>query len=579
VILAGPGAGKTRLLVAKAAYLASHEIDPPQRVACLTFATEAAEEIRRRLRALHPDSIQIATCSTVHAFCLSEILTPFSAAAGFPPIAAHSVIDATQQQALRIRAYDEARITDDPRFSSDRDIACRRALFSGQGIDRFSHDVVYAARFYDRMLADSGLLDFESMVGRALQLLRERPTLCRIVASRFPWLLVDEYQDLGPVLHSIVTVLQGLGVHIFAVGDADQSIHGFTGSDPRYLLELADRRDFRITRLHVNYRSGHVIVDAAARVLGEDRGYRPSDGAGPGLLDHQPVPGGITRQAQHTAVVVSRLIAEGALPHEISVLYARNRRRYPICDWIVEELNNNALPLLHERARKWPHGRIVRFLQRLASWQVDRQAGRGMNSIVRFDDLAEAYSTLRSVSWHRTSERLAARVKLWDALQRPITVDDGLTEWVRQIDISLGLSELLRREAETQEASALSELVETSWSGVAIAEFISNVEASGKVTVTTYHASKGREWPYVVLPFLQEGIVPDWPLDYGRPYLPSDAMIAEQRRLFYVALTRAQRAAVLIYSPGYGIPTSMYAFHASPSRFITELPGFPSEVA
>jgi DNA helicase II / ATP-dependent DNA helicase PcrA len=509
----------------------------------------------------------------VHAFCLSEILTPFSAAAGFSPIAANSVISFSQQETLRIRAYDEAGISEDPKYSVDRDVACRRALFSGQGIDRFANDVIHAARFYDRMLTDSGLLDFEAMVGHALQLLRERPILCRVIAGRFPWLLVDEYQDLGPVLHGIVTTLENAGSKICAVGDPDQSIHGFTGSDPRYLLELTGKPEFKVTRLEVNYRSGHVIIAAAAQVLGEDRGYRPRQGSGQGLLDHQPIPGGIGVQASYTATTVRRLILEGALHHEIAILYPRNRRKYPVCDWIVQELKRTGIPFLNERERKWPMGRIVRFLQRVASWQVDYHAGRGMDSVVRFEDLAETYAFMRSSSSHKVGERLASRVKLWDAVQNPLAADGSLTDWVRTIDVALDLHVLLRREAESQEASALSELSGPGVAAVTIAEFISKVEVSGKVTVTTYHAAKGREWPYVVLPFLQEGIVPDWPLDYGRPYLPGDAKIAEQRRMFYVALTRAERAAVLIYSPGYS-SASPPTFHTSPSRFIAALPGF-----
>ena len=561
------------MLVAKCAYLSCCEVEAPQRIGCVTFGTEAAEEIRRRLRILYPEAARKTACATVHAFCLSEILTPFSAAAGFPPIAANSVINFAQQETLRIRAYDEAGISEDPKYSVDRDVACRRALFSGQGLDRFANDVIHAARFYDRMLTDSGLLDFEAMVGRALQLLRERPALCRIVAGRYPWLLVDEYQDLGPVLHGIVTVLENAGSKICAVGDPDQSIHGFTGSDPKYLLELADKPGFKETRLEVNYRSGHVIVNAAAQVLGENRGYRPREGSGQGLLDHQPIPGGIGVQASYTASTVSRLILEGALPHEIAILYPRNRRRYPICDWIVGELKRAGIPFLNERARRWPTGRIVRFLQRVATWQIDYHVGRGMDSVVRFEDLAETYASMRSFSSHKVGERLASRMRLWDTLQNPLAIDESLMDWVRAIDAALDLHVLLRREAESQEASALSELSRPSTSVVTIAEFISNVEASGKVAVTTYHAAKGREWPYVVLPFLQEGIVPGWPLDYGRPYLPGDVMVAEERRMFYVALTRAEQAAILIYSPGYS-PASAPTFHTSPSRFITALPGF-----
>jgi DNA helicase-2/ATP-dependent DNA helicase PcrA len=155
---------------------------------------------------------------------------------------------------------------------------------------------------------------------------------------------------------------------------------------------------------------------------------------------------------------------------------------------------------------------------------------------------------------------------------------EDLPTWVTRLDQALGLTNLVSRDAEAEEIAALRQLRGPRWSTTAIAEFAGDVEATGKIVVTTYHSSKGREWPYVILPALQEGVAPDWPLDYGKPYLPNTDMVAEERRLFYVALTRAQRAAVLIYTPG-GTPNATNpTFHISPSRFITNLPGFTWQV-
>ncbi|MFI7438699.1 ATP-dependent helicase [Nonomuraea indica] len=573
VVLAGPGAGKTRILVAKAAYLATTEVTDPQRVACVTFATKAAEEIRQRLRALYAIADRIVSCATVHSFCLHEILIPFASIAGYPPVSPRSVIDEDDQFTMRVRAYREAGLYEDPRYSEFRDIACRRAIFAGESADRFGPQAVMAARIYDDLLMQAGVLDFEAMVGRSLQILRERPMVRHLIKTRFPWLVIDEYQDLGPVMHGIVAVLRDTGTHIFAVGDPDQSIHGFTGSDPRYLVALAEDPQFHVEPLKINYRSGHVLVDAAAKVLGEDRGYEAHSEHNPGVIDYQIVAGGIREHADHVAKLAASLIYSDVSPHEIGVLYPRNRKKAPIRDWLVSALAKYGLPFHAENSRPWPRGRICGFLQKVASWQLTMKSGMGTKPASSFDELVETYTALRAVSWHHPSERLAARVALWETLAGWDRPEETLSTWVARVDKELNLTELLSRNPEAQELKCLHALQGPKYAEYQLSEFSGDVEVQGKIALTTYHSSKGRQWPYVILPALQEGVVPDWPLDYGRPYPPGRAKVSEERRLFYVALTRAQRTAVLVYS---GTLCDTLTHHRSASRFLANLPGVPS---
>ena len=313
-------------------------------------------------------------------------------------------------------------------------------------------------------------------------------------------------------------------------------------------------------------------------MLGEDRGYQANDRSDPGILDHQPVPGGIPKHAQRTAHIVTDLIAAGIAPHEIAVLYPRNRKKIPLRDWLVNAFDAANLPVATERAQPWPRGRIVAFLQKIANWQLSRQTSRAHPTAARFDELADDYAALRTLSWHHVNERLAARVDLWQAVVPAVNPDQDLPTWVTRLDQTLSLTPILLRTADAQETAALRQLRSARWPTATIGEFAGDVEAVGKIVVTTYHSSKGREWPYVILPALQEGVVPDWPLDYGRPYLPGLAKVAEERRLFYVALTRAQRAAILIYTPGPTATMRYPTFHASPSRFITHLPGFNGNI-
>lgn len=136
-----------------------------------------------------------------------------------------------------------------------------------------------AESFEDGLLKE-GLIDFEGMVTTALELITRHAWIRDLLAARFPWLLVDEYQDLGGPLHQIVTTLaNGGAIKVFAVGDPDQTIYDFTGANPKYLEALTGRRDFEQIRLKFNYRSGQRLIDASQAALApaKPRGYQAGE--------------------------------------------------------------------------------------------------------------------------------------------------------------------------------------------------------------------------------------------------------------------------------------------------------------
>jgi DNA helicase-2/ATP-dependent DNA helicase PcrA len=143
---------------------------------------------------------------------------------------------------------------------------------------RAEEELAAWAEAYEAALRQQGLIDYDDMVIFGQRLIIEHDWVLPLVQAKFPIIAVDEYQDLGVALHRMVKRLafEG-GVRLFAVGDADQSIYGFTGADGALLLELADRRDVETVRLQLNYRSGAGIVNASEMVLGEVRGYRAND--------------------------------------------------------------------------------------------------------------------------------------------------------------------------------------------------------------------------------------------------------------------------------------------------------------
>ncbi|MGW0629494.1 UvrD-helicase domain-containing protein [Streptomyces sp. NPDC002758] len=175
----------------------------------------------------------------------------------------------------------------------------RRALACNEPLDAFDPRDVEAARLREEQFTARGETDFEAMVTRALRIVREHEPVRDLLHARFPHLIVDEYQDLGGVLHELVVALHDLaGITVFAVADTDQSVYGFSGADAKYLTALAGREDFCDLPREVNYRSGQDIIVAPEAALGTSHGRRARDGAPPGNVNPEPVEGGLDDHAR-----------------------------------------------------------------------------------------------------------------------------------------------------------------------------------------------------------------------------------------------------------------------------------------
>jgi len=240
VVVAGPGSGKTATLVTKVAHLLDSEIDDPFAVACLTYNNDTVREIAMRLRVLGCSQGRRLLIGTVHSFCLGAVLRPFAHLVpelGRPDA---SVLSGPSAARLLDQALDIEGHNDTAYWFATRLGLIRKALALGKSLEPFDERDVTVARRYQQLLVEAHAIDFDGMVFDALAIIESDAVIRDLLAARYPWLCVDEYQDLGGVLHRIVLALATAGVKIFAVGDADQTVYDFAGADPRYLRELQD---------------------------------------------------------------------------------------------------------------------------------------------------------------------------------------------------------------------------------------------------------------------------------------------------------------------------------------------------
>ncbi|MEU3025927.1 ATP-dependent helicase [Nocardiopsis alba] len=584
VLRAGPGSGKTRTLVARIAYVLQTQISAFRGVACITYTNAAAEEIRRRVLSSGVRAEGRITCATVHAFCLNEILRAFAHLTGQPAPQAGQVLNKAATEALLQRCFDQAGIVEvAAQYRMAQSTRIRRALSCNENLDSFDPREVQAARFYEEQLILRGEIDFEAMVARAVRTVREHEHVRDLLRARFPHLVVDEYQDLGGVLHELVVALRDLaGITVFAVGDIDQTVYGFTGADAKYLLELAARPDFRDLELEVNYRSGQGIITAAEAALGFPRGRLAREGAPPGDVNLHQVEGGLEDHARLACDLVEEAQNRHISPERIAILYPA---RGPLLNAVRSELTRRELDFRHEGADKLPPGSLSRFVQRCASRAVTNYQIHTAPRAQRADMLRRAQAPslaalTRALSTLRTEAQLPpppSRLHVPRTLQLCLDPEtlypaDALAiDWLEQLRTRLALDEVAAEHPDQDNTNSLGTLVDLCRSkDLLLQDLARGEEIIGKVLLATYHAAKGREFDTVILPGLLKGIIPRDIADQGKWRAPTGAELAEQRRAFYVALTRAESTVSMIIGPGYRTNNG-YWISRGPSDFVLEM--------
>lgn len=542
VVLAGPGSGKTDTIVLKVARLLHGEVPAPRGVACITYGNDAVREFSIRLRRLGIRQGQHLFLGTVHSFCLNRILRPFAALVGRPELARPLVLSPTKQRAAIQLSLDALGLSEDAQYFDATLTRIRRAMACRESLEPFDERHIAVAEHFNAQLAAEEAVDFEAMTLEALGIVQRSEDVRELLVARYPWIAVDEYQDLGGPLHQIVFELRRSGSKVFAVGDPDQCILGFTGADPSYLVDLSEDDAFRTIRLRFNYRSGARLIAAAEASLGSTRNYRPApDREHEGEIEFEVVEGGLEAQAKRVVHdIVPALIDGGIEPHEIAVLY---KQKGELFDALLNEMPHGGDEYVIEKDVRFPSTPIVRWLQRCASKALRSEDSDSLA------DLSAPYRDLLTAAGVFDDD-LVVRERLLDAVA-PVDPQVPVSNWMSQFNDSLGLRALLEADGSVpDELASVTSLLAVETAPVPLVDFARGVQIRGRVVMTTCHASKGRQFDVVILPGLQTSLFPFARWVRGA-YRSAPVQLAEDRRLFYVGLTRARQEVHLVYSPRF----------------------------
>ncbi len=618
LVLAGAGTGKTRVITYRVAHLIEQGV-PPQAILAVTFTNKAAGVMRDRISELLRSSGRGGAdvwVSTFHSFC-ARLLRREARHLGLPRDFA--IYDDDDQTSAVKRALMQLGFTAEdypPRslraqISHAKNHGITPDEMESQAAQARDKDRQHAAnifRVYNDILRKAAAIDFDDLLLRAVDLLRDHAEVRAAWNKRFHYLMVDEFQDTNQAQEELVRLLAGARKNVCVVGDEDQSIYGWRGARAGNLKRFTE--DFpgaKVIRLEENYRSTQTILDAAAAVVKNNsdrlgKNLQATLGSGDRLRFFE-APDSIA-EAEFICGQLSQLVRDDA-DARVAVLYrtgAQSRsfeevlRRLGIRHRVVGGFSfyeraevRNALAYIRLLFHPEDDVALLRVLNvpprgigaaTVAALEADaRQTGKSLWEVIGDRNSLIGKKSAGALNYFRQmiEDLQAERDGLTPAqLIERVLEQSGYLDWVEQQDNieQTSRAENLRELSNAMsEATAQGQTLEDLLDRAALTSDSDEYDDTIPVSLMTLHSAKGLEFDAVYLAGLEEGVLP-----HSRSF-NTNADIEEERRLFYVGMTRAKQSLVLsraTYRRTYGEDRLRASL---PSRFLAEIPADLIEAA
>ncbi len=621
LILAGAGSGKTKTLTHRIAYLLAGCHVRPESILAVTFTNKAAQEMRERVghmleRAAEAEGKEyripqfVGTFHNISARILRRDIDRLGYGKDF------NIVDADEQLALVKKSMKELEMNPDqvkPRSileaisnAKNRELSAER--FLGMAESYFEELVAKVYQRYQSGLVEANALDFDDLILLTVRLLAEHPDVLERYQETFRYIMVDEYQDTNPLQYRLVKLLAAKYRNLFVIGDDYQSIYSWRQADIRNILSFeTDYPEAVVITLDQNYRSTQSILDAATAVINNNVNQRhkklwTDKGAGETIALYPAE--SEEDEAGFVAREIRTITRERQIPyHSFAVLYRTNAQSRSVEEAFLRE----SLPYkivggvkFYQRKEVKDVVAYVRFLANprdfLALERVVNEPKRGIGPTTlkawtdtareRGLDFLAIIPTLKAegILPDRKVVTIEAFMELFAHWQDSLAYEEGLTlrMLLDVITRESGYLESLRdgtpegeaREENVQELFSVAQKFDGVPVREAVSRFLEEValasdtdsidQRADAIHLMTVHSAKGLEFPVVFIIGLEEGIFP-----HSRSAL-SGAELEEERRLMYVALTRAKEKAYLIHADMRTIFGSTQM--NPPSRFLEEIP-------
>jgi len=598
MVLAPPGSGKTLIVTERTRYLIEESGVRPDQILVITFTRYAAREMKERFERLTAGKNYPVTFGTFHSIFYGILKCAYG-------IGANNLMSEKESSVLLQEVLDQTNIESTPEVEDEEELVrellrevgmvknglCHLKDFHSKYLTQDEFAEVF--RSYEHQKKELKKFDFDDMLVQCYALFRKKPEILQGWQKRFKYILIDEFQDINRVQYEVIRMLAAPRYNLFVVGDDDQSIYGFRGAKPELMLYMKQEfPSLRTISLTVNYRSTEFITGAAARVIlhNDTRFYkRVQSFRGRGQNVHVQEVLDEQEEAQYVTEEIQKKLDQGIKPGEIAVLF----RAAVQARMISEILSEHRIPFeMRDYVTNFYRHFIVKdmmaYLQ-LAAGKRDRSlflticnrplrylARNSMeNRQVNFEDLRKFYCDkdwmLDIIDQFDVDVRMMKNMAPYAAIQyirKKIGYDDFLKEYAEKHQISW--KQLMDVMAELEERSKNFKSYDE-WE-IHIAKYTQELEEQqakarkikgereNKVQLMTIHSAKGLEFEDVFVIHANEGEIPHQKAE-------KKDEIEEERRLFYVALTRAKNNLCISYI------TQKNGNSIKPSRFVEELLG------
>ena len=617
LILAGAGSGKTRVLTTRIGHLIEDKGVQPANILAITFTNKAANEMRERVEETLESDASDMWISTFHSCCV-RILRKDINRIGYNR--SFVIYDSADQVTLVKDCLKELNLNDkvfEPKMIISTISGAKDKLYDPKQFkamhmndNRMSKIADVYALYQDRLKRNSAL-DFDDLIFKTVELLKSDKEVLDYYRNRFKYIMVDEYQDTSKAQYELIKILAKEHQNICVVGDDDQSIYGWRGADIRNILEFEkDYDDVHVVKLEQNYRSTQIILDAANTVISnniERKRKRLWSEKKDGELIKIQVAQDEIEESDFVADMIAKISREQNRSYkDFAVLYRANAQSRSVED----ALNRSQIPYNIYGGTKFYERKeikdLIAYLRVIQNPQDDisikriinvPRRGIGLRTIEKIEDRAslkqesiysvlidiETNSEISTKARNSISEFVDNVIGTLRTMREVYPVSKLIEKVIESIDYYGYIDELYKgdkEEAEERkdnvkefisvamefEQNSEEKDLETFLTGVALTSESSEEEEIDKVSLMTIHTSKGLEFPVVFIVGMEDGLFP-----IARAVRSmSDSEIEEERRLWYVGITRAKEILYLTLTQKrtlYGKTNPSIA-----SRFMEELP-------
>ena len=610
LVIAGAGSGKTKVLTHKIAYLMMEKYVKPWNILAITFTNKAANEMKERVEKLVGEAAKDMWIGTFHSICV-KILRKYIDRLGFD----HSflIFDTSDQRTLVKECMKTLKIDD--KMFTDRSIMSEISNAKNEMLEPKAYQTKYAGEYrkeiigkvyemYQQKLKENNAVDFDDIINHTIKILTENPDALEYYSDKFKYVLVDEYQDTNKAQFTLVTLLASKYGNITVVGDNDQGIYSFRGADITNILNF--EKDFpgaKLIKLEQNYRCTGNILKAANEVIKHNTNKyekklwtENEEGSLPFVFCGDDE----YEEASFVVEEINKLRREEYYKYsDFVVLYRMNSQSRAIEDILRrEDVPYKIVGGLKFYERKEIKD-IIAYLRLIYNTSDnlslkriinEPKRGIGKTSLDNIQEIAEnsgtsMYEVIKRAEDYGLNRIKANSIDFINLIEELRAKMEELTisELIKETLNKSGYTKALELENSVEAESRIQNLeefltvaieFEEEFADNNLGEFLENItlssdidnveDAENSVTLMTLHSAKGLEFPTVFLVGLEEGIFP------GYKSIGEENELQEERRLFYVGITRAKEHLFLTCAKRRTIfgSTSYNAI----SRFVKEIP-------